>query len=238
MNFSLAFPDLPLRVIHITHLVIDLYMRWVMPPSNKRIVICCDGTFDDFGDTIERKKPGSHTSRVLRWLLPPVIFHVLWGLRVFACIKSIERNLLGTEKLPKPFHSDVSRIASAIKPRAAARDCGVCWWHRRIRNTTKSIWGGGNGQYHGLQDTICLSGPNGQSYSGWWNLPVRLFEECIYSSSSCWLYSMGGDTSEGKREQFRLSLRRIQKRFEELQRRPKLEARISDSGSTAGWREG
>jgi hypothetical protein len=45
---------------------------------------------------------------------------------------------------------------------------------------------------------------------------------------------MGGDTSEGKREQFRLSLRRIQKRFEELQRRPKLEARISDSGSTAG----
>jgi len=25
----------------------------------------------------------------------------------------------GTEKLPKPFHSDVSRIASAIKPQAA-----------------------------------------------------------------------------------------------------------------------
>lgn len=48
-----------------------------------------------------------------------MIFHVLWGLRVFACIKSVERNLLGTEKLPKPFHSNVSRIASAIKPRAA-----------------------------------------------------------------------------------------------------------------------
>jgi len=102
-----------------THLVIGPYMRWAMPPRNKRIVICCDGTFDDFGDTIERKKPGSHTSRVLRWLLPPVIFHVLWGLRVFACIKSVERNLLWTEKLPNPFHSNVSRIASAIKPRAA-----------------------------------------------------------------------------------------------------------------------
>jgi uncharacterized protein (DUF2235 family) len=89
-----------------------------MLPPNKRIIICCDGTFDDFGDTIERKKPGSHTSRVLRWLLPPAIFHVLWGLRVFACIKSVERYLLGTKKSPKPFHSNVSRIASAIKPQA------------------------------------------------------------------------------------------------------------------------
>jgi hypothetical protein len=86
-----------------------------MPPPNKRITICCDGTFDD---TNERKKPGSHTSRVLRWLLPPTIFHVLWGLRVFAYIKSVERYLLGTEKSPKPFHSNVSRIASAIKPQA------------------------------------------------------------------------------------------------------------------------
>lgn len=103
-----------------------------MPPPNKRIIICCDDTFDDFGDTIERKKPGSHTSRALRWLLPPAIFHVFWGLRVFACIKSVERYLLGTEKSPKPFHSNVSRIASAIKPQAedGTPQIGVCWWHR------------------------------------------------------------------------------------------------------------
>ena len=90
-----------------------------MPPSGKRIIICCDGTFDDFGDTVERKEPGSYTSRLFRWLLPPVFFHVLWGLRVCAAIKWIEGRLLEPKQISKPFISNISRIATAIKPRAA-----------------------------------------------------------------------------------------------------------------------
>lgn len=89
-----------------------------MSPSKKRIVICCDGTFDDFGDTIERKEPGSYTSRLCRWLLPPVLFHILWGLRICAGIKWIEESLLGPKHMLEPFISNISRIATAIKPRA------------------------------------------------------------------------------------------------------------------------
>lgn len=89
-----------------------------MAVSNKRIIICCDGTYDDFGDTIERKQPGSHVSRIFRWLLPPFLFHLLWGLRVFPFIKKIERKILGVRQPQLPFCSNISHLASAIKPRA------------------------------------------------------------------------------------------------------------------------
>lgn len=87
-----------------------------MASSCKRIIICCDGTYDDFGDTIKRKQPGSHISRILRWLLPPFLYHLLWGLRVFKLIKRVERKLLGAQTPQKPFRSNISHLASAVKP--------------------------------------------------------------------------------------------------------------------------
>ena len=87
-----------------------------MAPSRKRIIICCDGTYDDFGDTVNRKQPGSHISRLCRWLFPPFLYHLLWGLRVFKLIKTVERKILGERKAQEAFRSNVSHLASAIEP--------------------------------------------------------------------------------------------------------------------------
>ena len=89
-----------------------------MPLPKKRIIICCDGTFDDFGDTVQRLRPGSHTSRLARWLLPPLVYHILWVFGFFRVVKRIERKILGIPLPLLAFRSNVSHIASAIKPQA------------------------------------------------------------------------------------------------------------------------
>ncbi|KAF2799753.1 hypothetical protein K505DRAFT_413494 [Melanomma pulvis-pyrius CBS 109.77] len=81
----------------------------------KRIIICFDGTFDDTGDTPERTKPGSSVSRLCRWILPPLLWQIIWVVRIFAIFKWIELRIWP----PKPkekFVTNASLLASAIKP--------------------------------------------------------------------------------------------------------------------------
>jgi len=61
--------------------------------SPKRIIRCFDGTYIDTRDTPERLQPGSTVSRICRWLLPPLLWQLLWVLRVFAVFKAIEQVL-------------------------------------------------------------------------------------------------------------------------------------------------
>jgi hypothetical protein len=83
----------------------------------KRIIICFDGTFDDTGDTPERTKPGSSVSRSCRWILPPLLWQILWVLRVFAVFKWIEHGLLGLGPTAKGKSvTNASLLSSAIKP--------------------------------------------------------------------------------------------------------------------------
>jgi hypothetical protein len=83
----------------------------------KRIIICFDGTFDDTGDTPERTKPGSTVSRLSRWILPPLLWQILWVLRIFAVFKWIEHGLLGLgPNTGETLVTNASLLASAIKP--------------------------------------------------------------------------------------------------------------------------
>jgi hypothetical protein len=83
----------------------------------KRIIICFDGTFDDTGDTPERTKPGSSVSRLCRWILPPLLWQILWVLRVFAVFKWIEHGLLGLGPTAKGKSvTNASLLSRAIKP--------------------------------------------------------------------------------------------------------------------------
>ncbi|KAI9658946.1 MAG: hypothetical protein M1821_001906 [Bathelium mastoideum] len=81
----------------------------------KRIIICFDGTFTDTGDTPERTKPGSTVSRLARWVLPPLVWQLLWILRVFVPFKWIEHGFWppGPQEIEV---TNVSLLASAIKP--------------------------------------------------------------------------------------------------------------------------
>ncbi|KAH8669338.1 hypothetical protein BGZ61DRAFT_537760 [Ilyonectria robusta] len=82
--------------------------------TSKRIILCFDGTFTDTGDTSERLKPGSYVSRICRWILPPILWQLLWVLRFFAVFKWIEQHIL----LPRPKapgSTNVSILARSIK---------------------------------------------------------------------------------------------------------------------------
>ncbi|KAH9203722.1 hypothetical protein DL95DRAFT_138609 [Leptodontidium sp. 2 PMI_412] len=83
-------------------------------PSPKRIILCLDGAFDDTADTVERVYPGSSVSRFFRWLLPPFVFMIIWGSGIFPLWKKLEKKILGQPD-KKPFHTNVSLLASAIK---------------------------------------------------------------------------------------------------------------------------
>lgn len=83
---------------------------------SKRIIIYCDGTYDDFGDTPERTKPGSSVSRFLRWVLPPIAYHAIWLLGLFSAWKRIENWFWRPKKLEEVFELNVSRLATAILP--------------------------------------------------------------------------------------------------------------------------
>jgi uncharacterized protein (DUF2235 family) len=88
-----------------------------MPDYKKRIIICCDGTYDDFGETPERTKPGgSSISRILRWILPPLVYYILCLLRIFSCIKRREIFIRGQRKPTTVRQSNVSRLATSILP--------------------------------------------------------------------------------------------------------------------------
>ncbi|KAH7390427.1 hypothetical protein BKA64DRAFT_579943 [Cadophora sp. MPI-SDFR-AT-0126] len=93
--------------------------------QSKRIIICCDGTYDDFGDTPERTKPGSSVSRFLRWFLPPIVYHILWLLGLFSAWKRIEHWFRGPKTPIAGFQSNVSRLATAILPYSTEQNGGA-----------------------------------------------------------------------------------------------------------------
>ncbi|PVH75989.1 hypothetical protein DL98DRAFT_304708 [Cadophora sp. DSE1049] len=92
---------------------------------SKRIIICCDGTYDDFGDTPERTKPGSSVSRFLRWVLPPITYHTIWLLGLFSVWKRFEHWLRGPKNPEAGFQSNVSRLATAILPFSTEQIGGI-----------------------------------------------------------------------------------------------------------------
>jgi hypothetical protein len=145
-----------------------------MPDCKKRIITCCDGTYDDFEDTPERTKPVSSISRILRWILPPLVYHILWLLRIFSCIKRIELFIWGQRKPTTVQQSNVSRLATSILPYSKQGKNGDTKYVQQLvfyigsigaLGTPRSCGRGSDWQYDVVQSSICVSGYHGQAFS-------------------------------------------------------------------------
>lgn len=156
----------------------------------KKIIIRCDGTYDDFGDTLERTKPGSSTSRLLRWILPPLVYHGLWLSGFFALIKRIENWMCGSRKPQKPFlskrlssrnfHTTIFGWKEERRNRICAAARVLSWRHWSIRDTSKSGWRGSNWEHNVVQDSICLSNHHGQLRAWRRDSIIWIFKRSLY----------------------------------------------------------